>query len=215
MDKKGLVIGDLSKGTQELYNDYNKYLDHMDSIIELAEIKDNNDRDLIIAGLFTKILGSSNAIRILLNNNCPVETEILTRSCPEALFYMGACINSKDAVKDFIGRNIFNQLTYINCVLNNNNIKLNNSDKKDMIKRKNELDKTVKEDDLKVLKPFRAAQIAGVPVLYDACYRKHSEADHSSPDYLLKTFFDYDQFRIKKINILPNPASTWRRFSIQ
>ncbi|MFH2036717.1 MAG: DUF5677 domain-containing protein [Candidatus Zixiibacteriota bacterium] len=197
----------VDKETLNLYQDFNIYLEHMDKIIDLADVKDNNERDYIVAGLISKILGSSNSIRILFNNKVTIEAEFLARSCLEALFYMGACINSEEALKNFMARDVFNQLTYINSILNKNHFKLSQTERSNLDKTKEELKRLIKENHFQQLSVERASQLANIPALYDTRFRTHSEADHSSPDYLLNTYFDYDGFRIRQIRILPNPVN--------
>ncbi len=200
-----------NESIDELSRDYDAYLKHMNTIIDKADINQEHTKSLIIAGLFSKILGAANAITILINNRCYTETEILARSCLEALFYMGACINNEDALKRYLGRDKYNKRTHINCVLESKSISLSESDRNDFQKRKTELDSEISSNNLRKLYVLDAAEMAGVIALYNTRYRIHSEAVHSNPGYLLETYFELGEKGVEQINILPYSKRTLER----
>lgn len=183
----------------ELIKHSKKLIEYADTIIEMAKAHDDNLREIIIAGLFSKILSGAKSISLLCEKGFSVEAEIIARSILEAYFYMGACSNSDDALYEYINKHLLDKRRYIRKVLEHPELfgeetKSYSDDDIDNI------EKEIKGKSINGLSAKKASQYANVYDLY-IIYMLYSDSVHSNPKHLEDTYMEHNEIVITQINI--------------
>jgi hypothetical protein len=188
----------------ELKSDFSTLLNFSESIVDKATVNSNCPKEIIIAGLYIRILNGAKSINLLLENHYSIEAEIVVRSLSEHLFYMGACFNDKDAVRDFQGRFALNRSKEIGSIVKNNeHFGLNEDDINNLINKRNDLKAEIKRKDIKDRKVEDWAKMSGLLSLYYG-YKMHSDAVHCDPMYLKDNIMKSNDGNIFQINIDDN-----------
>jgi len=179
---------------------------HADTIIDKANVHIDNAREQIVAGLFNKILNGANAIILLCEKGYSVEAEIIVRSVLEAFFYMGACINSEDAIKNFLGKPLLEKIRAIGMAKRDPDA-FNTEIREYLLSIADNVKSQISEQNIMNLSAMKASKLANAYDLY-IVYMIQSDAIHSNPQHLQDTYMVHDENCIQQINIGPNPLKT-------
>jgi len=184
-------------------HDFQKLLNYSNKIITKAIVSKTSDKEIIIAGLFTRIINGAEAVKLLLSKEYSIDAEILVRSLLEPLFYLGACYNDDDAIRDYKGKFALNRIKEINIILNNKKrFKLGSDDIRNFRDKLDTMSSEIKKRKIKHLSAERASNICSLRSLYLA-YRIHSDAIHCDPMYIKENLMKYDEHGVTQINIGP------------
>jgi hypothetical protein len=187
---------------EELLSDLHSLIKHADEIIAKAIIHNNNQREIVIACLLAKLISHAKAFDLLVENHRGIEAEIIVRTAIETLFYMGACRNDDDALKDYLGKYTIDRLTAINIVksdpeFDNEELRLQ---AKELLDQEPAIREEISQFGYRKHSVEKWAQKACLHWFYKA-YRLHSPGVHSNIKHLLDSYTNNDGEVVTQINI--------------
>ncbi len=193
------------KNKEELIGDFHKLIIELDLLSDQASISKTSDREIIAAGLFSRIHNLVQSIKLLLQNGNSIEADHLARCCLETLFYLGGIINSDEILERYLYREVFSAYETGKYVVKNKEyFNLNDEEVKDVEDKVDFHKRLINDNNYVKLLIKDAAIKSGLFPLYHA-YKMQCNGIHCSPHFLREKYMQGED-AVEQINIGPNPC---------
>ena len=186
-----------------LLNDcYNYSEDVLDTLkprrTEHGEYSNKDKLQITATCQFIKIITTTKAVLLLMENHMLVEVSILLRYQLEALFILKACHEEEEFIGNYLMTFYGNKIKHENIICNN--LKdVDVSTKANVDKKIAELKKEFNDDDIKEMDIQEIAGKAKLSGLYNKPYTMLCEVAHVGPGTLKEHFILDDNENIKRI----------------
>ncbi len=193
MDTKRRIIDEYSEEEWEFihllndcYNFANEVFDNLKpEISQQLPYSSIDNLKITTDCLFIKIINTTKAILLLMENHMLVEVAVLLRHQLEALFILRACKVNKYFIEEYLRLSIVNRRKIGNIVTSNDKLYKIDATKRARIKEEiAEIDKAYSAYDMNEKKACKIAGKAKLYELYDSTYHKLCEIVHVGPDSL-------------------------------
>jgi hypothetical protein len=147
-------------------------------------------QETVVVGLFLKSLNNFASVVRLAEIGACADAEALCRVGVETLFYLGACANDGNFAVDFVKSDQYSRLKLLRASQNTQSSlhSLFAQDQERFAKTIADLSEEVKADGIGESKAEDASRKAGLPELYDMCYRLLSQSVHPHPRGIARYF---------------------------
>ena len=158
-------------------------------IPDMINVNKENPLQLITSCLFIKVLNTTRAILLLIENNLLSEVYVLLRHQMEAIFVLSACQKDESFLKTYIASDQKYRLRLGNVILNNKNDSFSLEELEEIKELKPYLKTIVDEQGIKEINVEELSKKAGLEAIYNSAYRLFSNIVHvgvkSLDNYLL------------------------------
>ncbi len=189
----------------ECYNFANEMLDNLKpAISKRAPYRKIDNLRITTACLFIKIINTTKAILLLMENHILVEVSVLLRHQLETLLILNACKEDECFIEKYLNWSNIQRRKIGNVIVNNE--KLFNIDATKRAKIKEEvdaIDEAFSDDDMNKIEINKLAAKAKLQNLYESTYHLLCGIVHAGPDSLKDHCMHDSNGNVKKLIVEP------------
>jgi hypothetical protein len=175
------------------------------SSLHNLRVINSEGRSVIAVSLFIKIINGFQSAYLLSLKGLFVEAGIITRSLLESLFLLKILSEDEEFVREYINSDKVNRHRLLTRIAKDETDFFNEIKDKINVDERLELEKEIKDEQIKKLEVWKIAKRAGLDAFYKTAYADLSEDVHSSIRSLEKYVGIDDQGQIQ--NFITGPQS--------